>query len=64
MVSLVSVCAHVSIVGKPLICSSHLRPAFLPNTISSADMGGHNGVAGPYTHFQELGVVTPGNESF
>lgn len=32
--------------------------------ISAEDIGGHYGVAGPYTHFQELGTVRRGSETF
>ena len=32
--------------------------------ISSDDIGGHYGVSGPYTHFQELGIVRRGEETF
>ena len=36
----------------------------LPNMISTDDIGGNYGVAGPYTHFQELGIVMRDKESF
>ena len=32
--------------------------------ISSDDIGGHYGVSGPYTHFQELGIVRRDEETF
>ena len=36
----------------------------LPGTISSDILGGHQSVSGPYTHFQDLGIVRRGEETF
>ena len=35
----------------------------LPNVISADTIGGHYGIQGPFTHFQELGTVKRGTES-
>lgn len=43
------------------ICGSF---ELLPNTISADELGGHYGVAGPYTHFQELGTIRRGQDTF
>lgn len=43
------------------ICGSF---ELLPNMIAADELGGHYGVLGPYTHFQELGIVTRDKDSF
>jgi len=43
------------------ICGSF---ELLSNMISADEIGGHYGVSGPYTHFQELGIVRRGEETF
>ena len=44
--------------------SLSLTTELLPNMISADDIGGHYGVSGPFTHFQELGFVRRGEETF
>lgn len=43
------------------ICGSF---ELLPNMIAADELGGHYGVLGPYTHFQELGIVTRDKDLF
>ena len=45
---------------------SFILSELLPNMVSADIINptGHYGVSGPYTHFQELGVVKRGNETF
>jgi len=43
------------------ICGSF---ELLPNMIAADELGGHYGVLGPYTHFQELGTVTRDKDLF
>ncbi|KAL7543894.1 hypothetical protein ACHAXR_013387, partial [Thalassiosira sp. AJA248-18] len=56
-----SCCIAMLLDDDGLICGSF---ELLPNMISADDIGGHYGVAGPYTQFQELGIVRRGEGTF
>ena len=56
-----SCCIAMLLDDDGVICGSF---ELLPNLISADVIGGHSSVAGPYTHFQELGTVTRGGETF
>mmetsp|Transcript_5230 Transcript_5230/g.11836 ORF Transcript_5230/g.11836 Transcript_5230/m.11836 type:complete len:3618 (-) Transcript_5230:38-10891(-) len=56
-----SCCIAMLLDDDGAICGSF---ELLPNMISADDLRSHYGVAGPYTHFQELGIVRRNDESF
>ncbi|KAL7555193.1 hypothetical protein ACHAWF_018842 [Thalassiosira exigua] len=56
-----SCCVAMLLDDDGAVCGSF---ELLPNVIAPEDIGSHYGVAGPYTHFQSLGIVSRGAEAF